>query len=56
MAKATYSADSASLPPPLLLPEVRLDLVEVTCSRVLELGLAPATTDAIGAFPTPLIA
>jgi hypothetical protein len=56
MAKATYSADSAFLPPSPLLPEVRLDLVEATCPRVPKPGLAPASTDAIGAFPTPLTA
>jgi hypothetical protein len=56
MAKATYSADSASLPPSLLLPEVRLDLIEATCPRVLKPGLAPASADAVSAFPTSLTA
>jgi len=54
MANATYSADSASLPPFLLLPGVRRDLIAAMRSRVLELGFAP--TAAVGAFTILLTA
>lgn len=48
MAKATYNADSASLPLFLLLPGVRPDLIAARRARGLEPGFAP--TAAIGAF------
>ncbi|MBB4374124.1 hypothetical protein GGD63_006953 [Bradyrhizobium sp. cir1] len=44
MAKATYSADSASLPPFLLLPEFRPDLVEAMHPRRTEPGFAAAVS------------
>jgi hypothetical protein len=56
MAKATYSADSASLPSFLLLPEVRPDQREAMRLRVLEPGFPPASTAAVGAFTTLLTA